>query len=60
MERPRFIQTDHLEYLDDLREDGSINMYGATDYLISDWGLSRHEARETLKYWMATYGKEDR
>lgn len=60
MERPDFIQTDHLEYLDELREDGSVNMYGAGHYLEADWGMTRQEARATLKYWMATYGKEDR
>jgi len=33
------------EYLDEMRDTGRINMFGAGDYLINVWGFSRQEAR---------------
>ena len=36
-ERPKFITEEHLEYLDELRESGITNMYGARPYLINEF-----------------------
>ncbi len=58
--RPDGITDEHLEYLDDLRESGETNMFGAGSYLQDDFGMNMREARETTKYWMATFGKEQR
>lgn len=33
------------EYLDEMRDTGRINMYGAGDYLINVWGFNRHEVK---------------
>lgn len=60
MERPKIVEGDYLEYLDELKDSGDVNMFGAATYLAADFNLSRNEAREIVKYWMNTYGKEDR
>ena len=44
MERAEFITTEHLEYLDHLRESGETNMFGAGPYLQRDFPkLSKSE-----------------
>ena len=45
----------YFDYLDDLRDSGITNMYGATPYLIEAFGLSKREARATLSEWMDSY-----
>lgn len=55
-ERPEGLTHEHLEYLDELRESGATNMYGAGPYLSRWFGLSREEANAYLTYWMRTYG----
>lgn len=51
------IKEEYLEYLDDLRESGATNMFGAGAYLEEDFGLSRKEARDILAYWMQTFSE---
>jgi hypothetical protein len=41
-----------FEFLDDLRESGVTNMFGAAPYLQEQFGASRQEAREMLLAWM--------
>jgi hypothetical protein len=54
--RPEIVTDEHLEYLDDLRESGVTNMFGAGAYLREDFpDLSRAEASEILQYWMHTF-----
>jgi len=48
---------EELEYLDDLRESGVTNMYGAAPYLQSAFALDKYEARAVLKDWMATFSE---
>ena len=48
---------DHFEYLDELRESGVTNMYGAGSYLADEFGLERRKAREVLSEWMRTFSK---
>lgn len=55
--RPAIVTDDHLTYLDDLRESGVTNMYGAGPYLTEEFGLSRNDSREVLTYWMKTFGE---
>ncbi len=59
-ERPRYVTDDHLEYLDDLRESGATNMFGAASYLADTFVLDTTEARNILSYWMDTFWKENR
>ena len=48
--------TEHLEYLDKLRESGVTNMYGAATYLVDDFPkLSKDEAHDILGEWMETF-----
>jgi len=55
-ERPGFVTEEHLEYLDDLRESGVTNMYGATPFIERRYPeLTEKEATEILLYWMKTF-----
>lgn len=40
-------------YLDDLRESGAVNMFGATPYIVSLFDLSKKDARSVLSDWMS-------
>ncbi len=46
-----------FEYLDDLRESGEVNMFGAGPYLQERFGLTRAIAREYLFDWMESFKK---
>lgn len=58
--RPEGLTEDHLKYLDDLRESGVTNMFGATPFLQEEFGLDQKTARSYLVYWMETFGHNDR
>ena len=47
-----------FEYLDNLRESGVTNMFGAGQYVEATFGLGRSEAGDLLVEWMTTF--EDR
>jgi len=42
-------------FLDDLRESGETNMFGAAAYLVAEFGVSREEAKFLLLNWMRTF-----
>lgn len=42
----------YYSYLNALRDTGLVNMFGATTYLMNDFGLSKQEAKEILLKWM--------
>lgn len=46
-----------FEYLDDLRESGTVNMFGSSLNLAEDLGMDRREAREWVKLWMETFAE---
>ena len=46
-------------YLENLRRSGVVNMYGATPYLMDEFGLSKSEARLILADWMRCYNPDD-
>lgn len=50
--------TDIYKYLDDLRDSGVTNMYGAGQYLQEEFGMDKYEAREVLANWMRTKQEE--
>jgi len=60
MSRPNNITEAHLEFLDELRESGATNMYGAGSYIEDEFVVDKKEAKEILLYWMSTFGEEDR
>lgn len=53
--RPDYVTDEHLEYLDDLRESGVTNMFGAGRYLEDEFDIERKTASGILSYWMKTF-----
>ena len=51
---------EYFDYLDDLRDSGVVNMFGAGVYLQRDFCLSRSEAKEVLLKWMDQFKREDK
>lgn len=48
-----------FEYLDDLRESGVTNMWGAPAYLQQQFGMDKQEARDYFFEWMDSFGKRN-
>ncbi len=49
-------EQEHLEYLDDLRDSGVTNMFGAAPYLQGAFPeLDRRQAGKVLVDWMETF-----
>jgi hypothetical protein len=48
-------ETELFEYLNELRESGATNMFGAGPYLVREFGLSKTEANKVLARWMASF-----
>lgn len=46
-----------FEYLDELRESGITNMFGATPYIMSAFDVLKDEARKLLVEWMETFNE---
>ena len=44
-------------FLDDLRDSGVTNMYGAGEYLQDEYDIDKYEAREILKSWMEDFSQ---
>jgi|SanBayMetagenome_1026888.scaffolds.fasta_scaffold242434_2 hypothetical protein len=42
-------------FLDELRESGATNMFGAVPYIVEEFGFSRQEAQKFLVNWMQTF-----
>lgn len=58
MDKPEVVRDEHLEYLDDLRESGETNMFGASRYLQIEYPeLSKRESGDVLLYWMRTFSE---
>ena len=55
--RPDFVKEEYLVYLDDLRNSGITNMYGARPYLIGAFALDKNVARDILSYWMESFSE---
>lgn len=47
--------TEFFKYLDDLRESGVTNMFGAARYLEKDFDLTRTHATGIALLWMETF-----
>ena len=59
-QRPEIVTDEHLEYLDDLRESGETNTFGASEYIEYWFDNSKNEARIIAKYWMKSFGDKNR
>jgi hypothetical protein len=51
------VKEQYLIYLDELRESGVTNMFGAAPYLSEAFGLKMSEARTILAHWMETFAQ---
>jgi hypothetical protein len=47
-----------LEYLNDLRDSGDTNMYGASPYVESRFGIDRNESRKLVSLWMNNFNED--
>lgn len=55
---PAALSEAHLEYLDDLRESGEVNMFGARPYLMREFPyLSGDEALAICVHWARTFSQ---
>ena len=58
IDRPTVVEDSHLLYLDDLRESGVTNMFGAAPYLDATFGeINTRESHTILGYWMESFGE---
>ena len=57
IEQPECVTEDMLFWLDDIRDSGLINMFGAAPYVRKEFNLSKRDARAVLSYWMKTFGE---
>ena len=56
--KPDGLLDEHLTYLDDLRETGVTNMFGAGPYLRDVFPtLSKEQASKIVGYWMRTFSE---
>jgi hypothetical protein len=46
-------------FLDELRETGAVNMFGAAPYVVAAFGVTRWEARSLVVNWMENFGKRN-
>jgi len=49
---------EEFEYLTELRDCGTVNMFGAAPYLAEEFGLDQREAKRVLFEWMRWIEKE--
>ena len=60
-ERQGFITDDMLLFLDDLRDSGTCNMFGAGCFVAKQYPeLDRGQENIVLGYWMDTFGQDKR
>jgi hypothetical protein len=52
---PLTLQEQANLFLDDLRDSGATNMFGAAPYLVEEFDVSRTEAKNLLLTWMQTF-----
>lgn len=46
---------EYFEYLNELRESGVTNMFGAGKFLEYEFGVSRYEAKDIVLAWMKQF-----
>ena len=51
------ITNEQIQFLDDLRDSGIVNMFGAGSYIQDEFGVTRHDANRILNHWMETYSE---
>lgn len=56
-DKPEIDKEDVFLFLDNLRESGVTNMYGAGPYVKDEFGCDIKQAREYLSEWMETFSE---
>lgn len=51
------ITNEQIQFLDELRDSGIVNMFGASSYIQDEFGVPRHDATRILNHWMETYSE---
>lgn len=51
-------QKTHFSYLNDLRESGATNMFGAAPFLAEEYGITKSAASKVVGEWMQWYPGE--
>lgn len=46
----------HYKFLEELRQSGATNMWGASPYLAKAFMISMNEANQILTEWISNYG----
>ena len=60
-DRPDACTDEHLRFLDEVREVGTINMFGAAKPLLDMYPeIHKREARQIVTYWMISLGRAER
>jgi hypothetical protein len=52
------VEQKHLTYLDELRDSGKTNMFGAVPYIQRKFSLSKDDANKIWEYWMANVDRD--
>ena len=47
-----------MSYLNDLRDSGVTNMFGAAPYVEQEFEIEKREARRILQLWMQNFNEE--
>ena len=58
MRKTTQLEREVLEYLNDLRESGVTNMFGAGSYIEDEFETDRSESRRLLRLWMDNFNNE--
>ena len=51
---------DVFPYLDELRESGETNMFGAPRYVMEEFGVNKQMAFKVVQAWMSNFKKNDK
>lgn len=57
--RPEVVTDEHLIFLDDLRESGETNMFGASPFVQEEFFLNRADASAVVSYWIDSLGERN-
>ena len=49
---------EHADYLEELKESGKTNMFGAGIYIEREFCVNKREARKIVRAWMDTYDEQ--
>jgi len=52
------LEIDIFNFLNDLRNSGATNMFGATPYILDEFDIEKHDATKTLGKWMKNFNED--